>query len=375
MVSEPSVASNLRSITHLANFPSPNQPTSFSDEPLFSSLGMLGHELADFGLWKISLSGGKPEPLAAFGQSVRGVAVSPKGDRLAYARVPQSNHNIYEINLACSVGRKDLPRTVISSTEEDYSPRFSPDGTKIALVSARSGSLEIWICASDGGSCSPATAFGDVGSPKWSPDGRQIAFDSIKYGQWDIFVADLERSATHRLTYGSSNAARPGWSVDGQWIYFASDRTGEWQVWKMPSKGGPAVQVTREGGFEAEEGLDGKFVYYAKRGSKGIWRIPVAGGVETQLLDKGAEAQWFLARKGIYLLESEQVRGYMLRYIEVYSFATGGVSRVADLPATAAGVAHNDWIPALTVSPDGRRALFSQMDHAESEIMLVENFR
>ena len=146
-------------------------------------------------------------------------------------------------------------------------------------------------------------------------------------------------------------------------------------MWKVPSKGGTAVQVTRKGGFEAQEGLDGKFVYYAKRGSKGIWRLPARGGEETQLLDKGAEAQWFLARQGIYLLERESVRGYMLRYIELYSFATRGLSRVADLPVTAAGVAHNPWIPALTVSPDGRRALFSQMDHAESEILMVENFR
>ena len=146
-------------------------------------------------------------------------------------------------------------------------------------------------------------------------------------------------------------------------------------MWKVPSKGGTAVQVTRKGGFEAQEGLDGKFVYYAKRGSKGIWRLPARGGEETQLLDKGAEAQWSLAREGIYLLERESVRGYMLRHIELYSFATRGLSRVADLPATAAGVAHNPLIPALTVSPDGRRALFSQMDHAESEILMVENFR
>ncbi len=341
---------------------------------LFSSLGMQGHELPDFGLWKISVSGGKPEPLTAFGQSADSVAVAPKGDRLAYTRLLQ-NHKIYEINLAGSVGRKDLPRTAISSTKEDFSPQFSPDGKKIALVSARSGSLEIWICTSDGASCSPATAFGfNAGSPRWSPDGRQIAFDGLKYDQWDIFAIDLARGATRRLTFGSSNAARPGWSVDGEWIYFASDRTGEWQVWKVPSNGGPAIRVTRNGGFEAQEGPDGKFVYYAKRGSKGIWRVPVGGGKETQFLDKGAEAQWFLDRKGIYLLERETVGGYTLRYIELYNFATRALSRVADLPAEAAG-AYNPFNPALTVSPDGRRALFSQMDNAESEIIMVENFR
>jgi Tol biopolymer transport system component len=338
---------------------------------------MQGHELPRPGVWRISVSGGKPEAVAALGQSVHLLTVAPKGDRLAYVRMPQSDHNIYEINLAGSVGRNDFPRTVISSTEEDYSPQFSPDGKRIALVSARSGSLEIWVCTSDGANCSPVTAFGgpEVGSPKWSPDSRQIAFDSIKYGKSDIFIADLERGTTRRLTYGSSYEVRPGWSVDGQWIYFASLRTGEWQVWKTPLKGGSAVQITKKGGFEAEEGPDGQFVYYAKRDFKGIWRVSARGDDETQLLDKGAEGQWFLARKGIYLLERESVRGYMLRYIELYSFATRGITRVADLPVTAAGVAHNRFIPALTVSPDGQRALFSQMDHAESEIMMVENFR
>src|SRR5260370_24119093 len=128
---------------------------------------------------------------------------------------------MYEVNLAGSAGRNTLPRTVISSTEEDYSPRFPPDGKRIALVSARSGSLEIWICTSDGANCSPVTAFRgpEVGSPKWSPDGRQLAFDSIKYGQYDIFVADLETGATRRLTYASSNASRPGCDVARQVIY------------------------------------------------------------------------------------------------------------------------------------------------------------
>ena len=41
------------------------------------------------------------------------------------------------------------------------------------------------------------------------------------------------------------------WSADGQWIYFGSTRTGRFEVWKMPSAGGPAVQVTRRGGLAA----------------------------------------------------------------------------------------------------------------------------
>src|SRR2546422_4241172 len=37
----------------------------------------------------------------------------------------------------------------------------------------------------------------------------------------------------------------PTWSRDGKWIYFSSNRTGSWQIWKVPSVGGSAIQVTR----------------------------------------------------------------------------------------------------------------------------------
>ncbi len=84
-----------------------------------------------------------------------------------------------------------------------------------------------------------------------------------------------------------SDEVRPSWSGNGRWIYFGSDRTGTWQVWKLPSEGGPAVQVTRKGGREAFESPDGKSVYYHKRDVPGIWRVPVEGGEEAQVLDAG----------------------------------------------------------------------------------------
>jgi hypothetical protein len=64
----------------------------------------------------------------------------------------------------------------------------------------------------------------------------------------------------------------------------APNRSGDWQVWKAPAQGGATIQVTHHGGVEAFESLDGMFVYYAKQESDGIWRVPVQGGEETQVL-------------------------------------------------------------------------------------------
>ena len=93
----------------------------------------------------------------------------------------------------------------------------------------------------------------------------------------------------------------PSWSRDGLWIYFASDRDGTWQVWKMPSTGGPAVQVMHYGGYAAFESPDGKFLYYAKGPNvSGLWRLPTRGGEESEVigsLDAGYWGYWAVVRR------------------------------------------------------------------------------
>ena len=187
---------------------------------------------------------------------------------------------------------------VASSTKMEWDPQYSPDGRKIAFASDRSGSTEIWVCASDGSNPMPVTALGGdlVGSPRWSPGGQQIAFDAPK----GIYVVRADGGLVRRLTTESFAEFRPSWSRDAHWIYFGSNHGGDWQVWKRPSEGGAAVKVTQKGGFEAFESPDGKWLYYSRynRGDPGIWRVPVAGGEESQVLDQGTDGLWAVADKG-----------------------------------------------------------------------------
>ena len=60
-----------------------------------------------------------------------------------------------------------------------------------------------------------------------------------------------------RLTSLTAGAMFPRWSRDGKWIYFSSAESGATQVWKAPSGGGQAVQVTHHGGLVASELPDG----------------------------------------------------------------------------------------------------------------------
>ncbi len=97
----------------------------------------------------------------------------------------------------------------------------------------------------------------------------------------------------------------PSWSSDGRWIYFSSNRTGTWEIWKVAPQGGPAAQVTNNGGFEAWESSDGKFLYYTKvLGTAPLWRMPVEGGEETRIFAENIVGRyWRVLPNGICFLK------------------------------------------------------------------------
>ncbi|HZN12277.1 MAG TPA: hypothetical protein VFC61_11385, partial [Blastocatellia bacterium] len=210
-----------------------------------------------------------------------------------------------------------------------------------------------------------------TGTPRWSPDGQQIVFDARPAGNADIYVINAEGGKPRPLTLEPSHEVMPSWSRDGRWIYFCSNRSGAFQSWKMPAGGGPAIQVTKQGGFEAVESPDGQLLYYTKgRGPGGIWQGPVAGGEESQvpeLLSAGYWRYWAVLDRGIYFLAPVASARPAIKF---FSFAT---RRVMPL-----GVLERDPLqgpPGLTASPDGRWVLYAQADQSISDIMLVENFR
>ena len=316
-------------------------------------------------LWKVSASGGQPEPLSVGQDVYYDYSLSRDGRRLAYTQT-EFNTNIWRYEVSPAAGRSPPPTKWIASAGYNASPQFSPDGKRVAFVSSRSGSLEIWICDSDGSNPRQLTFLGgrSAASPRWSPDGRKIAFQSPATVGAPIYVVGAEGGQPRRLTTGRSKFAGPSWSRDGKWIYFGSDRTGSWQVWKVRPQGGHPVQVTKKGGTGGLESPDGKTFYYAKGlMAPGLWKVPVEGGEETPVLKQFWAAffeTWCLAREGIYFYNDDTGA------IEFYSFATHKITRIAK-PEKRGGD--------LSVSPDGRWILFAQVDQDTSHIMMVENFR
>jgi hypothetical protein len=136
----------------------------------------------------------------------------------------------------------------------------------------------------------------------------------------------------------------------------------------VPSAGGAAVQVTKGGGEEAFESADGKFVYWVKPDVPGVWRVQVEGGHETQFHDVPMESLWALTGEGICFFDMGNRAGPVLKF---FSFSNR-VTLFRQLPKETKVDGSST---ALSVSPDGRRILYTQIDQSGSDLMLVENFR
>jgi WD40 repeat protein len=214
-----------------------------------------------------------------------------------------------------------------------------------------------------------------VGSPVWSPDGKRILFDARVQANPDIWVMNSDGSQQHRVTTEPSEDVTGAWSPDGNSIVFCSNRSGDLQLWRIPASGGSAVQFTREGGFAPKLSPDGKYFYYLKSRANGeLRRLPVDGGTEETLIPSVRDRNWTVTAEGIYVF---QMRSGATGFYGInqpaellfYDFKTRQLKKTGFTSPLRIG---NNGI---TVSPDGKRLIFPQLDEAGSNIMLVEHFR
>jgi Tol biopolymer transport system component/DNA-binding winged helix-turn-helix (wHTH) protein len=323
-------------------------------------------------LLRIPFEGGTPQWLSESGNSAQYPAFSLRGNRLAWVR-NTDNTDIFRITLNSKTEAKEQPANVIPSTAIETSPRYSPDGKRIAFVSNRSGSDEIWVSGSEGENPVRLTSFRGplVGSPSWSPDGRQIVFDCRPEGNADIFTISSEGGQPRRLTSDAAEDIVPSWSIDGRWIYFTSNRSGRLQVWKTPVDTEEAIQVTEQGGFDPVESPDGQWLYFtADRGSSAIWRMPTGGGKEMPLFDfhqKNYSRMWAVTKEGIYFAIPETSTRSTIKF---FSFATNTQKTVAQVE----GYLRSN-VSGITLSPNGKSLLLPLVTQRGSDLMMIENFR
>jgi Tol biopolymer transport system component len=161
---------------------------------------------------------------------------SPDGSKIAFVRVHTQNFEIYVMDTADTDGdgNGDNLTRFTNNTVDDFSPAWSPDGTKIAFVSiGPGGQQDIFVMGSAIDVIDPTPPPVNLtnnpasdSEPNWSPDGSQIAFVSTRDNNHNIYVMNANGSGQTRLTRNAAPDFSPAWSPDGTRIVFQSNREG-----------------------------------------------------------------------------------------------------------------------------------------------------
>ncbi|MEW6130202.1 MAG: LpqB family beta-propeller domain-containing protein [Acidobacteriota bacterium] len=158
-----------------------------------------------------------------------------------------------------------------------YEPAISPDRNEIAFVSGG----DIWTVPTAGGEARllvshPATE----SRPLYSPDGKRLAFVSARTGNGDIYILNLSTGDLQRLTFDDAAEQLNNWSRDGKWLYFHSgskEISGRGDIYRVSIDGGTPMQVTADrytNEFFAAPAPDGSTLAFNARGNASAqwWR-------------------------------------------------------------------------------------------------------
>ena len=167
--------------------------------------------------------------------------------RIAFTMVGNDgNKEVYVID---SDGENLQQVTDYNSMTE--SPTWSPDGSRLALASWKTGVPRIYEVDRFGTelrALPPMRGAGDYVTPAYHPDGRTLAFTvNGSANQSGIFTYDLEADCCLAfLSGGPWYDISPTYSPDGRWLAFNTLRFGDNvpQVMRMPSEGGAAETLS-----------------------------------------------------------------------------------------------------------------------------------
>ena len=285
-------------------------------------------------------------------------------DRFVFAILKQ-NAELWRLPVDPATGTATgAPEQVVAASRENTRGVWSPDGTRIAFGSDRTGEMNLWLLSLEDGRSRRLTTGGWDYQPNWSPDGRSLVFFSGRGGGIDIWRYDFEGGSLHRLTRGEGININPFFSPDGRTVAFLSDRDGRLEVWLMDADGGNVRQLTTAGaaGHFLRWSADGERIYFrCPHPRSRTMTVPATGGQPEPTAEVVGGAHMSLSPDQSMMMD---VLGH--RTLWVSPLNGGEPRRVFEFDDADSRIDYPVW------SPDGRWILFDRFQPQGGDVWAVE---
>jgi TolB protein len=210
---------------------------------VFSEMSDAGTQIA-----MVNLATGQIRSLAATPRGLNITPVFSSDDKsVIYANGNDSRTSLVAVRLDSMTSVRHLP---VNRSFDADEPILSPDGTRIAYVSSRPKTPQIYSSNLDGtderveAPAPPKTRVYHT-SPDWSPDGRMIAYQQ-QNGDFQVWVVNRADKKVRRLTSKGENED-PSWAPDARHIALTSNRGGAKAIWVLDTQTGRFRQLTAAG--------------------------------------------------------------------------------------------------------------------------------
>jgi eukaryotic-like serine/threonine-protein kinase len=154
-------------------------------------------------------------------------------------------------------------RWLTRGNSSDRQPAYTPDGKTVIFSSNRSGNLDLWTIATDGGTVRRIT---DDGAEDWDPafthDGKKVVWSSARSGNLEIWIANADGSGARQISHDGVDAENPTATADGQWIVYSSFNPAKTGIWKVRQDGTQSTRIVNARSSVPEVSPDGQYVSF-----------------------------------------------------------------------------------------------------------------